>query len=551
MTKGLVLILLTVVSVSAFAQDKSIKEYWEDTKLDASAIKHLVSNENCYSDNQQTYLACIEAVQQMAEQEFDGASFVTSEYLREHRFEMDEIIQRWMWISLVKKEAIDRQQGKIKAWNAERRQKDEVNRSFVKYFNVKRKMNFDSIREYFMPLITKEKAHKHKVAEIINSFFSVLLDPHSYITPYGYYADRSKATSQKFSGIGITYELLDGKLYVKKVIRGGPAEKAGIKRRDLVREVNDMATGKLYTTEISGKLRGPDGTVVQLTVERDAQVLKINVTRGVVNIPNVVSIQYGDIGYIKLDSFSSETGCEEIKTSIKDLESKNVKGIVFDLRGNGGGRVTEAVCIIGLFVGKDKVALKEKGLGVNDNFEEYKTSEDQVTQLPVVTLIDGNSASASELVANALQDYHRSWMLGERSFGKGTVQSGAGFMLGDEGMPMAGPSIYTDFSGIMMFSTRSKFYSPNGYTNQLATVVPDFEVPTFENATEEDRFFLREADLYSNAIKADNEPRGSLRPEKAVQLKGCAEQSMKNNKNLLDEDYQITYAAEVIKCELR
>lgn len=259
--------------------------------------------------------------------------------------------------------------------------------------------------------------------------------------------------------------------------------------------------------------------------------------------------KYSDYGYIALENFADDSGCSTMAEAIKTFETQKVKGLVFDLRGNGGGMISQANCIIGLFIGKGKVAYKERYLDENSDFKEYKTENEKVTDLPLTVLIDGNSASASELVAIALQDYKRGWVLGERSFGKGTTQSGLGFMLAEEDMPVTGFPLLASVSGILMFTTQSKFYSPNGYTNQLATVVPDFEVPTFENATEEDRFYLREADLYANALKTDNEPRSTLRPEEVSKLKLCLEPNMKNNKNLFDEDYQITYAVELLKCD--
>ncbi|MBK9295128.1 MAG: PDZ domain-containing protein [Oligoflexia bacterium] len=548
MIKGLIIYLMLTVSVSTFAQAKDLKDYWEETKLSATALKHLINNDNCYQSEDQ-YLACLAAIQKMAEAEFSQASFVTGTYLSRHWLDLVSVVKMWPGISLIQPAEIDRTKGKIKTWRELKAQKTEINKSFLEYYKSNRKINFQTIHDYFLPLITKHEMHKYKVAAIINAYNGVIFDPHTYIIPLKFYEDRQKAKETKFSGVGIMYETLEGKLYIKRVLPNSPAAKAGIKPKDIVTQLNELSTGELFQTEISGKIRGPEGTEIELTIERQETQLKLKVTRGAVAYPNVTVKKYSDYGYIALENFADDSGCSTMAEAIKTFETQKVKGLVFDLRGNGGGMISQANCIIGLFIGKGKVAYKERYLDENSDFKEYKTENEKVTDLPLTVLIDGNSASASELVAIALQDYKRGWVLGERSFGKGTTQSGLGFMLAEEDMPVTGFPLLASVSGILMFTTQSKFYSPNGYTNQLATVVPDFEVPTFENATEEDRFYLREADLYANALKTDNEPRSTLRPEEVSKLKLCLEPNMKNNKNLFDEDYQITYAVELLKCD--
>jgi carboxyl-terminal processing protease len=229
--------------------------------------------------------------------------------------------------------------------------------------------------------------------------------------------------------------------------------------------------------------------------------------------------------------------CEVIGQKIEKLTADGAKGLVFDLRGNGGGLLDEAICIGGLFAGQ-KVIVKVKDLEAN-SFEDKPSFHDSITSLPLVILIDAGSASASEVVSGAMQDHRRAWILGERSFGKGTVQAPQPFLSRD----------------IVLFRTIQRFYQPLGRTNQLVGIFPDFEVPATPDATADERFRLREADIYPHALKAESGDWKQPRPDEVSAVGACvAKDSLAKKAYAAAKakkaavDYQLLSAEEVLKC---
>jgi carboxyl-terminal processing protease len=214
-----------------------------------------------------------------------------------------------------------------------------------------------------------------------------------------------------------------------------------------------------------------------------------------------------------------------------------VSGLVLDLRGNLGGLIDQAVCIGGLFLGRE-VVVKVKDLD-RDSFEELSSSKPAATDLPLVVLIDAGSASASEIVSGAIQDHQRGWLLGERSFGKGTVQANMNF--------------WND--KIVFYRTVQRFYQPTGRTNQQVGISPDFEVPATPSATEEDRFRLREADIFPHGLGAVGPMWAQPRPEEARKVNGCVAGEKLADKVFAEAkarghavDYQLLRAEETLRC---
>ena len=250
------------------------------------------------------------------------------------------------------------------------------------------------------------------------------LDPYTEYVPESEIEDyKLKYVSTQYGGIGASTVIIDGKLFVNEVSEGYPAYKDEVKAGDQIIKINGIEIKGKERAQISQLLRGPKGTPVDLVFVREGKELTKKIIREEIKQPNVsYSGMVGDgIGYIKLDKFLENSG-QEVKDALLNINKQNPKGIILDLRNNGGGILQEAVKIVNLFVNKDQLIVTQKGKNVEKTIA-YKTQYPPVSiDLPLVVLVNANSASASEIVAGSLQDLDRAVVVGQRSYGKGLVQ---------------------------------------------------------------------------------------------------------------------------------
>ncbi|GGI26572.1 S41 family peptidase [Pedobacter mendelii] len=250
------------------------------------------------------------------------------------------------------------------------------------------------------------------------------LDPYTQYVPESEIEDyKLKYVSTQYGGIGAGTVIIDGKLFVNEVSEGYAANKSDVKAGDQVTKINNIEVKGKERGQISQLLRGPKGTPVDLTIIRDGKEIIKKITREEIKQPNVSYFgMVGDgIGYIKLDKFLENSG-QEVKDALVSLNKENPKGIVLDLRNNGGGILQEAVKIVNLFVDKDLLIVTQKGKNAEKTIT-YKTQIPPISpSVPLVVLVNNNSASASEIVAGSLQDLDRAIIIGQRSYGKGLVQ---------------------------------------------------------------------------------------------------------------------------------
>jgi carboxyl-terminal processing protease len=252
------------------------------------------------------------------------------------------------------------------------------------------------------------------------------LDPHSdYFTAEEIGAMREPLQGN-FEGIGIEYNFVQDTLVVMAVIPGGPSEKAGLKTGDRIVRANDtLITGKNASEKfIKGKLRGPAGTKVTVQIRRPGKkdLFNVPITRGSVPIYSVQGsyMLNSNVGYIKLDRFA-EKSYEEFMTATKSLRESGMKKLVLDLRGNGGGYLDAATSIADEFLEEGKMIVYTRGR-LEGEVKSLATSKGTLEKTPLIILVDENSASASEILAGAIQDNDRGTIIGRRTFGKGLVQ---------------------------------------------------------------------------------------------------------------------------------
>lgn len=255
----------------------------------------------------------------------------------------------------------------------------------------------------------------------INGMLGSLEDTYAVYYDAKAFADLKEEQSGEFFGIGVSIGLnKDGKPYASRVFAGSPAAKAGIKDGDVFTAVNGETHDKWDLEHFVSLVRGPKGTSVTLTVVRSGKApFDVKIVRDKVAVPNTMTKMYGDVGYVRLMTFN-ERSAADVAAAIKSFDSKGAKAYVLDLRENPGGLLASAIDVASLFI-KDGVIVR---VDERDKAEEvdYATGA-QITTKPLVVLVDAYSASASEIVSGALQDHKRAVIVGETSYGKGSVQT--------------------------------------------------------------------------------------------------------------------------------
>ncbi|MBC7567155.1 MAG: S41 family peptidase [Pedobacter sp.] len=250
------------------------------------------------------------------------------------------------------------------------------------------------------------------------------LDPYTEYIPESEIEDyKLKYVSTQYGGIGASTLYIEGKLFVNEVSEGYPADKQGIKPGDQLVKINDNEVKGKDRTQISQLLRGPKGSLVDLVIIREGAVITKKLVRDEIKQPNVSysGMTEDQFAYIRLDKFL-ENSAQEVKDAAIALNKQQPKGLILDLRYNGGGILQEAVKIVNLFVSKNVLVVTQKGRNPQKTIA-YKTYSDPLLpQIPLVVLVGASSASASEIVAGSLQDLDRAIIVGQRSYGKGLVQ---------------------------------------------------------------------------------------------------------------------------------
>ncbi len=281
---------------------------------------------------------------------------------------------------------------------------------------------YKELQTFYVDSIDAEKSINTAINAMLND-----IDPYTEYIPAKEQEQFRSMTSGEYGGIGSTIQETPKGVIIANPYEGSPALAAGLKPGDLIIMIDGDSTAGWRSSKVSEHLKGQSGTTVKVTVNRpwtDDSIKTFDIKRAKIQIPSVP--YYGmlrdNIGYITLNTFS-EKSYPEVRKATEDLLRNGARGIVLDLRGNGGGLVESAVQILGIFLPKGTTVLNTRGKGVL-NDKTYKTSVNPVdTKIPLAVLIDRASASASEIVTGALQDLDRAVVIGNRSFGKGLVQS--------------------------------------------------------------------------------------------------------------------------------
>lgn len=276
------------------------------------------------------------------------------------------------------------------------------------------------------------------------------LDPYTEYYPESEVKELKNMLTGKYAGIGsvVRYNYQLGYTVINEPYEGMPAQEAGLKKGDIILSINDSTMKGKEVSYVSDRLRGEPGTSFIIKVKRPStgKVMKVKLTRRTIQMPFIpyYGLLDGGIGYINFNSFTNQCA-KDVRRAFIDLKKQGAKKLVFDLRNNGGGSVSEAVSIVNMFLPKDKVVLSMKGKLQRAN-NEYKTTVESIdTLMPIVVLVSENTASAAEILSGSLQDYDRAIILGTRTYGKGLVQA----------------TMDLPYNGQMKLTT-SKYYIPSG-----------------------------------------------------------------------------------------
>lgn len=357
------------------------------------------------------------------------------------------------------------------------------------------------------------------------------LDAHSSLLNKESYKDMKVETKGEFGGLGIVIGQRDGALTIISPIDDTPAYKAGIESGDIILKINEQSTINMSLSDAVDIMRGKVGTSIEITIVRKSEnkPIKIKIVRDIIKIQSVYAKTINDeILYLRVSSFMDTKVSSELRKAIKK-HSKKTKAIVLDLRNNPGGQLGQAIDTVDLFV-DNGIIVSQKGKDKRENEEFEATAQATITKVPMVVLVNGGSASASEIVAGGLQDLKRAVIVGQDTFGKGSVQ---------RIIPI------TDDGSEAIKLTIAKYYLPSGRTIQAKGIVPDVSVfPGKVLTKEKSEFNIKEENMRKH-LQVELSKVQTDKPKEKKIVK-------KENKNIITteavmEDNQLKTAIDILK----
>ena len=363
------------------------------------------------------------------------------------------------------------------------------------------------------------------------------IDPHSAFLLPEAYKDLQIETKGQFSGVGIVITLHDKVVTVISPIEGTPAYKAGIKAGDQIIKVDGEETKTMMLWEAVKKMRGKKGTPVVITVGRKgvSDPIDFTIVRDIIPLESVRShLLKPDYGYIRITNFRENTA-DDVKAALGEMESDNtlLKGLILDLRDNPGGLLDQAVEVADIFLEKGQIVSIKGRLKTHSKVYTARPDKNEHPH-PMVLLINGGSASASEIVAGALQDHGRALVLGTTSFGKGSVQT---------------VEPLRDGSGLKL--TIARYYTPSGQAIQARGIVPDVLVEKEHVSTDEEEMqpHMKEKDLRNHISPEPEADMSEEVKEKILEMRGVkmpGENASDHVTRLLAEDNQVRRALDIL-----
>ena len=378
---------------------------------------------------------------------------------------------------------------------------------------------FDRVRSEYVEEVTDQELIEKAIDGMLTG-----LDPHSGYMNEEVWQEMQMDTQGKFGGLGIEITMEEGFVKVISPIEDSPAFEAGILAGDFIIQIDDTPVFGLTLSEAVDLMRGEKGQPITITISRDGtEPFEVKIIRDIIKIQSVKHELYDDVGYLRITSFTEQTE-EGLLKSIKKIqkENKDVKGYILDVRSNPGGLLSQAVKVTDIFLKRGEI-VSTRGREKKDIRRYRAKNKDHTDGKPIVVLINGGSASASEIVAGALQDHRRAIIVGTQSFGKGSVQTIIPFKRSNA----------ENVSGIRL--TTARYYTPSGESIQGKGINPDIIV-------EQGEFESYKFKRYSESDLKD-----SLDKEENSSSENNDDSELSEKEKRLAKDYQLQRALDLLK----
>lgn len=382
---------------------------------------------------------------------------------------------------------------------------------------------FDRVRSQYVDNVTDEELIEKAIDGMLTG-----LDPHSGYMDEEVWEEMQMDTQGKFGGLGIEITMEEGFVKVISPIEDPPAYKAGVLAGDFIIQIDDAPVFGLTLSEAVDLMRGEKGDPITITISREGvEPFEVNIIRDIIKIQSVKYEIFDNVGYLRITSFTEQTESgliKYIKKIKEELDNKQI-GFVLDLRSNPGGLLKQSVKVSDIFLEQGEI-VSTRGRNKEDILRYRAKKGDRINGQPLIVLINGGSASASEIVAGALQDHKRAIIVGTKSFGKGSVQTI---------IPFKKSGNNKSTTGIRL--TTARYYTPSGESIQGKGIMPDIII---EQGTFESKEFKRysEADLKDSLDNEDNENKNDENSDTDEETE---------EKNRLDTDYQLARAVDLIQ----
>lgn len=493
---------------------------WRGSGLGVEVLDERLTNQDCRRSDL-AFLACVGAVQGVLDAEGRERHFLPAEDLAPRG--PARLVARFGAAAVVEDpsqriraegnalEVIRARMQRIQVWR-ERFGDD-----------LKGAVDFAAVRDWLKREVMAPEREEELAAAAVNGHLAVA-DAHARIAPAVPPASgegsgssaRGGAERLVYTGIGAGIQPMIDAAMVTSLVHGGPAANAGVRVQDFILAIDGASTAGLSAEELVGRLRGKTGSSVTLTLKRQAQVFELRVERAAVQVKNVTAEGLIDRGwqlaYLKIESFLDPGTCREVRRELDRQLKPTLNGLILDLRDNSGGLIDQAVCVADLFLPEGETVLEVRQVAdrAKRERERIRTRGAARVKVPMVTLVNASTGSAAEVLAGALQDHARSLVVGEPTFGKGTVQTVR---------PWAGSRSVSEFF------TAARYHRPSGVGVQLVGIEPDLPASDHPDGSERDALALREGDLFPTALPP--EP-GTWNPPDPALVAAIAECTLKD-----------------------
>lgn len=483
---------------------KSAQTYWNDTHLTEVELLDLLQDESCQS-SEKYFLACVNAIQAVAQKyqlslQFSG-HLAFKDSLETGSISEKATLQPWQDFF----------------------QKDPEKVAQISFLEIWDRLKSKKI---------KQQELSQSIGIGLNAFLSVLRDPHTYLIPTDYYNEVVAQLNPKTTSLGVIVARGLEQYFVRKVLAASPADYAGLKKGDLLLKVNNKNIQNLSLQRVGELMKAEGGELTRLLIQRGISKKTVAVKRSTQPVPTV-SWKYEKAkkyAVLTINKFARGT-CDKTQETLLEILQNDVKGLLLDLRDNSGGQMEEASCIASLFLGKNRKILTLQYRDASREPEVMYGQQDQVYFGALGVLINSGTASAAEILAGVLQEYHRGVLVGERTFGKGTFQEGEVW----DGNPQ-----------IALFETKGYFTMPSGRSPQLVGILPDVPVVFKESKT------LREEDLYINPFSSPllTNSQGNKNKLKLDLCSAIQAERKDDSKPAVEFDFdpQLDKATEILNC---